>query len=102
MMTAIQKIVEIPVDRRLVLDIPAEIPTGKTEMMVVFSPLSQMQLEKYRRSHKSAIEKARGIAKRKGATLTVDKFLRWNEEDIALEEAQYRERFHTTYRWVTP
>jgi hypothetical protein len=95
MMTAIQKTVEIFADRRLVLDIPTEIPTGKTEMMIVFSPLPKTQSGMSNRgSHKNAIEKARGIAKRKGATLTVDKFLRWNEEDIALEEAQYRERFH--------
>jgi hypothetical protein len=42
----------------------------------------------------AAIKEGCGIAKRIGATLTVDKFLRWKKEDIALEEAQYRERFH--------
>jgi sulfur carrier protein ThiS len=42
----------------------------------------------------AAIKEGYGIAKRMGTTLTVDKFLQWKQEDIALEETQYRERFH--------
>lgn len=92
-MTAIQRTVEISENRRLVLDIPKEIPTGKAEMTIVFSPLPEKDLPGPG-SHKNAIEKARGIAKRLGAALTVDTFLRWKQDDIALEETHYRQRFH--------
>ena len=92
-MTAIQRTVDISESRQLVLDIPKEIPTGKTEMMIVFYPLPEKNLPNTQ-SHKNAIEKARGIAKRMGATLTVDTFLRWkhdvltNEEKFLFEECQ--------------
>ena len=76
------------------MDVPKEIPTGKTEMMVVFSPLPPKNMPGAQ-SHKNAIDKARGIAKRLGATLKVDTFLQWKQDDIDLEETQYRKRFHS-------
>ena len=91
MMTAIQRTVEIAENRRLVLDIPEEIPTGKTEMTIVFSPLPPETGQGTQR-HKNAIDKARGIAKRLGAGLSVDTFLRWKQDELALEETQYRTR----------
>jgi hypothetical protein len=89
MLSSIQRIVDIAENRRLVVDIPPEIPAGKAEMTIVFAPLPPT-IEPGARNFKNAINKARGIAKRSGATLTVETFLRWKQDDKAQEAARYR------------
>jgi hypothetical protein len=87
----IEQTVEIPASHKLYLDIPGNIPVGKAKVTIV--PFAEPPAKPAPNPYE-AIEQAAGFAKKLGSTLTVDKFLRWNEEDIALEEAQYRKRFH--------
>jgi len=42
----IQRTVDIPADRRLVIDVPAEMPAGMAKMELVFTSLSEPPQEK--------------------------------------------------------
>jgi hypothetical protein len=87
----IEQTVEIPANHRLYLDIPGDVPIGKAKITIVpfAEPPAKPALNPY-----EAIEQAAGFAKKLGSTLTVEKFLEMQREDLEMEEAQYRRLFH--------
>jgi hypothetical protein len=72
-----------------VLELPLELPLGRARIAVTVTPEAAPSPVAY-----DAIEELRGLGKRLGSTLSVDRFLEMRREDIALEEAQYRRMFH--------
>jgi hypothetical protein len=80
----ITQTVEIPANRRLFLDLPIELPVGRAKVTV--TPEAEFPAnDRY-----AAVENLRGIAKRMGSTLTVERFLELGREDAEREEAEYR------------
>ena len=79
----IEQTVEIPASRRLVLEVPPEIPPGRA--VIAFTPVPAPQ----RRTTAEAIEYCRGLAKRLGCTATSDDFLEQRRRDRELEDEQY-------------
>jgi hypothetical protein len=82
----IEQTVEIQADRRLVMELPREIPVGMAKVEVTVTPAAPRRL-----SHREAIEKCWGIAK---GVLSSDEFLEMRRKDKELEDAQYRKMFH--------
>jgi hypothetical protein len=70
--------VEIPADRRIMLEVPCEVPPGKT--ILAFTPIANTYKAK----------NLRGLAKRMGSSLTTERFLEMKHEDLHLEEEKYR------------
>ena len=70
--------VEIPENRRLTIEVPREVPTGKT--ILTFTPASSTA-DAYK-----AVTTLRGLAKRMGSTLTVERFHEMQQEDLHIEE----------------
>jgi hypothetical protein len=111
----IEQTVEIPASRRVTFDLPLSFPVGRANAaLVVFpaaeaaqaAPINRAPVEQEpalsapafsappRMTAREAIEASRGIAKRLGATLTVDRFLELRHEETKREEAEYRRLFH--------
>jgi hypothetical protein len=104
----IEQTVEIPASRRVIFDLPLSFPVGKAKAALVVFPDSEaasaapapfkpalMEQEPAfsappRMTAREALEKGRGIAKRLGATVTVDSFLAHRHEETLREEAEYR------------
>ena len=95
----IEQTVEIPVDHRLTIDVPQEIPAGKT--VLVFRPVIedfpcitvQEAIDRglglnspSRIDPMEAIKRCSGIAKRLGCTLSSDDFLEMRLRDKELED----------------
>ena len=80
----IEQTVEIPASRRIFLDLPEELPVGKAK--VTITP----QIEKPSAIVYDAATKLRGLAKKMGSTLTVERFLEMRQEDLRLEEEKYQ------------
>ena len=70
---------DIQADRRIFLDLPPELPVGKAKVTVI------PQIEKPIDNYEAAV-KLRGLAKKMGSTLTVERFLEMKQEDLRLEE----------------
>jgi len=83
----ITQTVEIPADHRIFLDLPPELPVGKAKITIT------PQTEKPSGNVHEAIGSLRGIAKRMGSTLTVERFREMRREDALLEEERYRRFF---------
>jgi len=81
----ITQTVEIPVNRRIFLDLPLELPVGKAKVTVT------PHVEKPATNDRKAT-KLRGLAKKMGSTLTVERFLEMRQEDLSFEEEKF-ERF---------
>jgi hypothetical protein len=79
--------VDIPADRRLTIDVPDEIPTGKT--ILAFTPVKTFDPQQAR----EAIKNCAGLAKRMGINLSSDEFLEMRRKDKELEDAKYRRLF---------
>jgi hypothetical protein len=76
MMTAIQRTVDIFPDRQVTLDVPANIPVGKTEIMIVFSSVPEPS---------ASWRSLYGMCKNSGDTL--EAFLERKHADKAFEDA---------------
>jgi hypothetical protein len=83
----IEQTVEIPASRQIFLDLPFELPVGKAKITIT-SPM-----ERPAGNVHEEIIKLRGLAKKMGSTLTVERFLEMRQEDLSLEEAKYRRFF---------
>ena len=83
----IEQTIEIPADHRIFLDLPLELPVGKAKITVT------PQMEKSVANGYEAVANLRGLAKKMGSTLTVERFLEMRQEDLLLEEAKYRRFF---------
>ena len=76
----ITQTIEIPASRRVFLDLPPELPTGKAKITVT------SQMEKPAANVYEAATKLRGLAKKMGSPLTTERFLKMRQEDLRLEE----------------
>jgi len=76
----IEQTIEIPVSHRVFLDLPPELPVGRAKITVT------PQIEKPSANVYESATKLRGLAKKMGSTLTVDRFLEMRQEDLRLEE----------------
>ena len=83
----VEQTVEIPPSRRLFLDLPLELPVGKAK--VTITP----QIEKSAVNVFEEATKLRGLAKKMGSTLTVERFLEMRQEDLRLEEEKIERIF---------
>jgi hypothetical protein len=87
----IEQTVEIPVSHRLVIDVPPEVPAGKTRVVIQFPKAIPTEDEAVRpMTAKEAIEYCRGLTKRLGCKVSGDTVLEARREDKALEDAKFR------------
>jgi hypothetical protein len=98
MMTAIQRTVDVSPDRQVTLDVPANIPVGKTEIMIVFSPVQVHPKPVTSDSWRSLY----GMCKNSGDTL--EAFLERKHADKAFEDAieERRLKERTKVKGETP
>jgi len=77
--------VEIPADRRLIINVPREVPTG--QIMLTFTKTKSAEpgttTDKW-------VNPLFGLAKAKGAKLTVERFLEMQREEIEVESENDR------------
>ena len=80
----IEQTIEIPADRRLHLDfeVPVEIPTGKARIVLSFIS----EKEQVRLVAGKWVNPLLGLAKTKGAKLTLDRFMEMQQEEIEREK----------------
>jgi len=83
----IEQTIEIPPSRRISLDLPIDLPVGKAKVTVT------PQTEKPASDAYEAITSLRGLAKKMGSTLTVERFHEMQREDLRLEEEKYHRLF---------
>ena len=76
----ITQTVEIPADRKLFLNLPPELPLGKAIVTVI------PQNDKPSSGSYEAAMNLRGLSKKMGSTLTVERFLEMKHEDLRLED----------------
>jgi hypothetical protein len=87
----VEQTVDIPANHRLFIDVPPEVPAGRT--ILTFTPavtVTERAETGPRMSAREAIEKCKGIAK--GSRFTSERHFEYRREDFKLEEAQYRHR----------
>jgi len=80
----IQQTVEIPVNHRLTIDVPREIPAGRA--ILAFTPALNQ-----RAVRDEWVNPLLGLAKTKGAKLTVERFIEMQQEEIELENKNARQ-----------
>ena len=82
----IEQTVEIPADRRLILDIkvPFEIPAGKARAILTLT------CEKEPVAANKWVNPLLGLAKSKGAKLTLERFIEMKQEEIERENENDR------------
>ena len=74
----ITQTVDIPASRRLTIDVPREVPAGRT--ILAFTPVPESKW----------VNPLLGIAKAKGAKLTLERFMELQQEEIELENENDR------------
>jgi hypothetical protein len=85
----IEQTIEIPVDHRLTIEVPPEIPAGRA--ILAFTPAGETRpRRRLTEQQRATIEKCWGIAK---GILSSDESLEMRREDFELEEAKYRRLF---------
>jgi hypothetical protein len=77
----ITQTVEIPADRRLTIEVPREVPTGKT-VLIFKSDDDAFD----RKKGEEAINHCSGLARRMGINLSSDDFLEMRRKDKELED----------------
>ena len=77
----ITQTVDIPANRRLTIDIPPEVPVGKT--LLIFKPIDEAS---GCMTAQEAIERCSGIMQRLGFTFSSDDFLAMRRQDKELED----------------
>ena len=81
----ITQTVKIPADRRVIFDVPPQIPAGATARFeLIWSP------EKTK-DFRASLGKIRALCK--NAPFSVDSFLEERRRDNAIEESRYRQHF---------
>jgi hypothetical protein len=70
----IEQTIEIPADHRIFLDLPHELPVGKAKVTVT------PQTDKTAGNGYEAVASLRGLAKKMGSNLTVERFLEMRQE----------------------
>ena len=83
----IEQTIEIPVSRRIFLDLPLELPVGKAKITVT------PQTEKPATDVYEAAKNLRGLAKKMGANVTVERFLEMRKDDLRFEEEKFLKFF---------
>jgi hypothetical protein len=78
--------VDIPADRRITLEVPREVPVGRT--VLIFKPETETFDPIKARE---AIKNCSGLAKRMGINLSSDEFLEMRRRDRDIELAKDRE-----------
>ena len=83
----ITQTVDIPENRQLTIDVPCEVPIGRT--ILVFKPVDEVPEAKasVRMSAREAIDCCSGITKRLGICLSSDDFLAMGRRDKELEDS---------------
>jgi len=84
----IEQTIEVPVNHRISLDLPLEMPVGKATITIT------SKAEKPAASAYGSLENLRGLAKKMGSTLSVDDFLEMRREDLRLEEEKFQRLFN--------
>jgi len=79
----IEQTIEVPASRRIFLDLPLDLPVGKAK--VIITP----QTVKPSTDVYEAATSLRGLAKKMGSTLTVERFHEMQREDLRIEEEKY-------------
>ena len=87
---SIERTVEIQSDRRLVLELPPDLPEGRATVLATITPERNETAEERRERFRKAAEHCRGLGKRLGLTVTSDDIIQGRREDLALEEAKYK------------
>jgi hypothetical protein len=82
----IEQTIDVPASRRLILDVPPEIPTGK--VILTFTPAKEANPNE---SLEQLTAELRVLCK--DSALTTERFLEMRSEDFELEEAKYRRMF---------
>jgi hypothetical protein len=82
----IEQTIDVPASRKLILDVPPEIPVGK--VILTFTPT---QGASPKESLEQLTAELRDLCK--DSTLTTERFLEMRREDLELEEAEYRRMF---------
>ena len=95
----IEQTIEIPINHRLIIDVPPEVPAGRA--VIIFKPIAdissgmtaQEAMERGlgfgdgpRIDPMEAIKQCSGIAKRLGINLSSDEFLEMRRKDKELED----------------
>jgi hypothetical protein len=83
----IEQTIDIPASRRVLFDLPFELPAGKAKITI--TPQAQ---ESSGNMYK-AVENLKGLAKKMGSTLTVERFLKMRQEDLNLEDEKFKSFF---------
>jgi hypothetical protein len=84
----IERTVDVPADHRLFIEVPPEIPAGRTILTLTLTPADGETAPRRRLTdrQRAAIEKCRGLAKKMGSRLTSDDFLEQRRKDRELED----------------
>ena len=85
----ITQTIDIPASRRILLDLPFELPAGKAKITIT------PQVKESSGNIYGAVENLRGLARKMGSTLTVERFLEMRQEDLNLEDEKFRSFFQT-------
>ena len=83
----ITQTIEVPANRRVLLDLPLNLPIGKAKVTITPQPEGPAV-----NAHEAIIN-LRGLSKKMGSTLTVDRFHEMMREDLCLEEEKYNRFF---------
>jgi hypothetical protein len=75
----IEQTIEVPANRRVTLDIPPQVPTGRT--IIAFTPAADKHIDPA-----EAVKQCCGITKRFGISLSGDDFLAMCRKDKELED----------------
>jgi hypothetical protein len=98
----LQQTLTIPATRRRTIEVPKTQVFGTANVVLTGTRIADKKSREAALSPdvsaspeaSDVIEQLRGLGKRLGSTLSVDRFLEMRREDVALEEAQYRRMFH--------
>ena len=83
----IEQTIDIPESRRIFLDLPPDLPVGKAKITIT------TQTEKPVANAYETTASLRGLAKKMGSTLTVERFHEMQQEDKRIEEEKYHRLF---------
>ena len=86
----ITQTIDIPADRRIFLNLPVELPVGRAKITVT------LQMERTAADVYETVTNLRGLAKKMGSPLTLEKFHEMQQEDLLLEEEKYQKFFQGT------
>ena len=80
---SVTQTVEIPASHRLIIDVPREIPAGRAVLTFTPTPVRRSPHDKW-------VNPLLGLAKTKGAKLTLERFVEMQQEEIERENENDR------------